>query len=224
MKVSRYISIGVVLSMMSMMASCGSNETGTESTASAESTVQEESNIDSSAESSMESQVEEEASRRLLKNDDVDGDGIYAEASTGIGPKIAVVYDSETVVVKNGWLRWICGMQQNAETDFSGYAFLSGLSVDQEYTFTVKNSEEEQVGTVLVQMSENEVEGTETEGKIVFSVSNGNTSMIDLAITATDDDGTVSSFELSRVDAWDMYEVTPAEPEQSASAADSTAP
>ena len=48
--------------------------------------------------------------------------------------------------------------------------------------------------------------------------------MIDLAITATDDDGTVSSFELSRVDAWDMYEVTPAEPEQSASAADSTAP
>ncbi len=211
-----------------MMASCGSNETGTESTASAESTVQEESNIDSSAESSMESQVEEETSmeeasaEETISVDEQFAD--YVETSSGICLKLQV-YDRRGTPVRNGTVTVeSADGTQTAETDFSGYAFLSGLSVDQEYTFTVKNSEEEQVGTVLVQMSENEVEGTETEGKIVFSVSNGNTSMIDLAITATDDDGTVSSFELSRVDAWDMYEVTPAEPEQSASAADSTAP
>jgi hypothetical protein len=91
----------------------------------------------------------------------------------------------------------------SAETDSSGYAFVSELALDQEYTLTVYDQEEALVGTVSLKIeSGDSYGGTSDEDSILLTVADDTLSNVDLAIIATDEDGTVSSFSLFRAAKW----------------------
>lgn len=214
MKFSQYISIGAALALMLSMAACSSEDTqssassGSETSAvsTQEDSAEESSEVSSAEESAVESSVEEE-----ISIDEQFAD--FVEVSSGICLKLQV-YDRKGTPVRNGTVtvESSAGSQQ-ADTDFSGYAFLSDLLPDQEYTLTVNNEDGEPVGTATLQIAEGDSYGMLEEGEIAFTVADGNVSMVDLAITATEDDGTVSRFELSRIAAWEVYDVTPVQPE-----------
>jgi hypothetical protein len=90
-----------------------------------------------------------------------------------------------------------------AETDSSGYAFVSQLELDTEYTLTVYDQEDAPVGTVALQVvSGDSYTGSSDEDGIVLTVKDGSLSNVDMAIIATDDDGSVSSFSLFRMTMW----------------------
>jgi hypothetical protein len=91
----------------------------------------------------------------------------------------------------------------SAETDSSGYAFISELALDQEYTLTVYDQEKALVGTVSLKIeSGDSYGGTSDEDSILLTVADDTLSNVDLAIIATDEDGTVSSFSLFRTAKW----------------------
>jgi hypothetical protein len=90
-----------------------------------------------------------------------------------------------------------------AETDSSGYAFISELELDQDYTLTVYDQEEALVGTVSLKIeSGDSYGGTSDEDSILLTVADDTLSNVDLAIIATDEDGVVSSFSLFRAAKW----------------------
>jgi hypothetical protein len=91
----------------------------------------------------------------------------------------------------------------SAETDSSGYAFVSELELDRDYTLTVYDQEEALVGTVSLKIEGSDTYGgTSDEDSILLTVADDTLSNVDLAIIATDEDGTVSSFSLFRSAKW----------------------
>jgi hypothetical protein len=91
----------------------------------------------------------------------------------------------------------------SAETDSSGYAFISELELDQDYTLTVYDQEDALVGTVSLKIeSDDSYGGASDADSILLTVADDSLSNVDLAIIATDKDGTVSSFSLFRSAKW----------------------
>lgn len=225
MKFSQYISIGTALALMLSMAACSSEDTQSSASSVSETSAvstQEDSAEDSSAESSVEESAVESSVEEEISVDEQFAD--FVEVSSGICLKLQV-YDRKGTPVRNGTVtvESTAGSQQ-ADTDFSGYAFLSELLSNEEYTLTVNNEDGEPVGTATLQITEGDSYGMLEEGEIAFTVADGNVSMVDLAITATEDDGTASRFELSRIAAWEVYDVTPAQPEVSGTQTAETKP
>jgi hypothetical protein len=91
----------------------------------------------------------------------------------------------------------------SADTDSSGYAFLSQLELDQDYTLTVYDQDEALVGTVSLKIQSGEAYAGTTDGDtILLTVADDTRSNVDLAIIATNEAGASSSFSLFRAAKW----------------------
>lgn len=89
------------------------------------------------------------------------------------------------------------------ELDESGFGFLS-MQVGETYCLTVTDGDGELVGTATVALKNSEqLSGTTDEDNVIcIAVPEPENLAVDAAITATDDDGTVSTFMLSRIAEW----------------------
>ena len=89
------------------------------------------------------------------------------------------------------------------DLDESGFGFLS-MQVGETYRLTVTDADGELVGTATVTLeSGDQLSGmTNANNVIDITVPEPENLAVDAAITATDDDGTVSVFSLSRISEW----------------------
>jgi hypothetical protein len=198
-----------------VLAACGDSSSSVSSAEAAVSEAaasQEESILETSTleDSSLEdSTLEEEAEPTL----DEQFAAFLADAS-GVCLKLRVC-DTKGNPVKNGTVTVSASQDtdgddsgaetevSSADTDSSGYAFLSELALDQDYTLTVYDQEEALVGTVSLKIeSDDSYGGTSDEDSILLTVADDTLSNVDLAIIATDEDGAVSSFSLFRTAKW----------------------
>jgi hypothetical protein len=194
------------------LAACGDSSasvSSAEASASSAESTQEESVLETSTleDSSIEDSALEEETEPTL---DEQFAAFLSEAS-GVCLKLRAC-DMKGNPVKNGTVT-VSEPQEadaaestevySAETDSSGYAFLSELELDQAYTLTVYDQEEQLVGTVSLKIEGGDsYEGTSDEDSILLTVADDSLSNVDLAIIATDEDGTVSSFSLFRAAKW----------------------
>ena len=89
------------------------------------------------------------------------------------------------------------------DLDESGFGFLA-MQVGETYRLTVTDADGELVGTATVTLeSGDQLSGADGEDNVIYiTVPEPENLAVDAAITATDDDGTVSVFSLSRISEW----------------------
>ena len=89
------------------------------------------------------------------------------------------------------------------DLDESGFGFLS-MQVGETYRLTVTDGDGELVGTATVALETgDQLSGADGEDNVIYiTVPEPENLAVDAAITATDDDGTISVFSLSRISEW----------------------
>ena len=89
------------------------------------------------------------------------------------------------------------------DLDESGFGFLA-MQVGITYRLTVTDGDGELVGTATVALEAgDQLSGTTNEDNVIYiTVPEPENIAVDAAITATDDDGTISVFSLSRISEW----------------------
>ena len=87
--------------------------------------------------------------------------------------------------------------------DESGIGFLS-MQVGETYRLTVTDGDGELIGTATVALETgDQLSGADGEDNVIYiTVPEPENLAVDAAITATDDDGTISVFSLSRISEW----------------------
>ncbi len=196
-----------------MLAACGSSEESAVSASDAEAEDSEE--VSSEAEDSAEeedSSVEDSSVEEEITIDEMFAD-VVANGE-GICLKLRV-YNQKGTPVRNG-LVTISGEDQTIEedTDYDGYALITGLLADTDYTMTVTDRNEELVGTVPLTIIEGDTYAgvLQETGEMVLSVADGAVSVADVSIVATDENAEDSAFDCYSMDIWDG-DAVPAQPE-----------
>ena len=204
MLLKKLIPIILSVSLLLALAGCGSSETSeevstSESAASEEIASAEESAAEDSAEASAEEEYEPTVDE-LFDELTQESDGVFIKLQC---------YDRRGTPIRNGEVVITDGSEERTfETDFSGFALIDAMAVDTAYTVTIDDADEEEPAPygsfTLTLLEADEYAGEEDAeaGSITVSVANGLDSCVDMAVTATDDDGTVSLFSLSRISAW----------------------
>ena len=209
-KYEKFIALILSLILVFTLSACGSSEESASAAASAEASASEEESVveDSSAEeassvedSSVEEEVYEPTVDELFEDLIAEYDGVYVKLQC---------YNRKGTPIRNGNVVISDGEEERSfETDFSGYALIDGLAFDTEYTVSVDDGDEEEPtpcgSFTLTIVEEEEYAGTEDEetpGSITISVADGQSSAVDMAVTANDDDGSIAVFTLSRSAVW----------------------
>lgn len=194
----------LALLLLGLCVGCGTEEASVSSVESAAESV-EESVSDSAEDSVQETSAEESAVEEEEPTIDEQFASLTADAQ-GVCLKLQI-YSQKGTPVRHGHVTLSAesGETITEDTDYSGYALILDLELDTEYAVTVTYEDESPVGTTsfTLQAGEGYAGGT-SEETIRLEVGDGESSLVDLAITATDENGNDSGFTISRISAWVM--------------------
>ena len=197
----------LALAMLATMTACGSKAAASSAEGSSSETSEVNSSAEGSAEDSAEEASVEESAEEVYEPtvDDLFSDLI--DSSNGVYVKLQF-YNRKGTPIRNASVTISSESgEMTTETDFSGYALLSELALDTEYTVSITDGDEEEPApygsfTLTITSGEGYAEGGEEEGNVVVTVADEEDSCVDMAVTGTDDDGSVCTFNLSRVSEW----------------------
>ncbi len=198
----------LALLLLSLCVGCGSEEASVSSTESAaESAGETLDSTGTDVAASAEEGVAASSAEASVVEEELSIDEQFAALTAdaqGVCLKLQI-YNQKGTPVRNGrvTLETESGETITANTDQSGYALLLDLALDTDYTMTVVYEDDSPVGSAaLAIQSGDSYAGGAGEDALLLEVGSGDTSLVDLAITATDENGEASSFTISRVSAW----------------------
>ncbi len=186
-----------------LLSACGSSSESTATSASEEVVSEESAEEEEAIEEEDSAEEEEEEEEVELTVDETFA--LLVEDGEGICMKLQI-YNQKGTPVRSGIITLECDSNTiEEETDSSGYALITGLMLDTEYTVTVVNSSEELIGTVTLMIIDGDTyaAAVNDDDTLVVSVADGEISVVDLSISATDENGEDSAFECHRIDIWD---------------------